>query len=58
MFAIASDNGSDNRAAGDAVIVGADIIAKLSAETTEDRAPAASRSSHCYTADFAICETL
>ena len=43
-----ADNVRDNRAAGDVVIVGADIIAKLSAETSLDRAPAASCSSHCY----------
>ena len=42
------DNVRDNRAAGDVEIVGADIIAKLSAETSLGRAPAASCSSHCY----------
>ena len=31
------DNVRDNRAAGDVVFVGADIIAKLSAETSLDR---------------------
>ena len=36
------DNVRDIRAAGDAVFIGADIIAKLSAETSLDRAPAAS----------------
>ena len=36
--------------AGDVVIVGADKIAKLSAKTSSDRAPAASCSSHCYPA--------
>ena len=35
------DNVRDNRAAGDVVIVGADIIAKLSAETSESRPVAA-----------------
>ena len=44
------DNVRDNRAAGDVEIVGADKIAKLSAETSSDRAPAASCSSHCYVA--------
>ena len=48
------DNVRDNRAAGDVVFVGADIIAKLSAESSLDRAPAASCSSHCYHALFAI----
>ena len=47
-FIFKADNARDNRAAGDVVIVGADIIAKLSAETSLDRAPAASCSSHCY----------
>ena len=42
------DNVRVIRAAGDVVFVGADIIAKLSAETSLDRAPAASRSTHCY----------
>ena len=45
-----ANNVRDNRAAGDVEFVGADIIAKLSAETSEDRAPAASCSSHCYAA--------
>ena len=45
------DNVRDNRAAGDFEFVGADKIAKLSAETSLDRAPAASCSSHCYHAD-------
>ena len=44
------DNVRDNRAAGDVEFVGADTIAKLSAETSLDRAPAASCSSHCYPA--------
>ena len=45
------DNVRDNRAAGDVEFVGADKIAKLSAETSLDPAPAASCSSHCYTAN-------
>ena len=48
------DNVGDNRAAGDIVFVGADKIAKLSAETSRDRAPAASCSSHCYPTWLAI----
>ena len=45
---LTTDKVRDNRAAGDVVIVGADKIAKLSAETSENRAPAASCSPHCY----------
>ena len=44
-FPFESDNVRDNRAVGDVEIVGADKIAKLSAETSLDRAPAASRAS-------------
>ena len=43
------DNVRVHRAAGDGEIVGADKIAKLSAETSYGRSPAASWSSHCYT---------
>ena len=49
-YFLKANNVRDNRAAGDVDTVEAEKIAKLSAETSLDNAPAASCSSHCYPA--------